>query len=186
VYGIALILLGGLTLFLALAVLGSMRETVLLRGEVDALSQLITSPPPPSFVGGPAPDDLRRLLESIEPMSTHPGSSLVAFVSPGCKPCDDILTGLSRAAEEGQIRSDDLLFVVWAEETNAVRRFASQLPGHTVIDDSGDLARKCEIRATPTLLLVSRDFTVVDYNPEGGVEWILSRLSPNTAVPLAR
>jgi hypothetical protein len=117
VYGIALALLGALTLFLALAVLGSMRETVILRVEVEALSQLITSPPPPSFIDGPAPGDLRRLLESIEPMWTDPGSSLVAFVTPGCRPCDDVATELSRAAAEGQIREDDLLFVVWASET---------------------------------------------------------------------
>jgi hypothetical protein len=187
VYGIALALLGALTLFLALAVLGSMRETVILRVEVEALSQLITSPPPPSFIGGPAPGDLRRLLESIEPMWTDPGSSLVAFVTPGCRPCDDVATELSRAAAEGQIREDDLLFVVWASETNEVRRFAARLPGRTIIDSDGDLARTCEVRATPTFLIVSRnDFTVLDFNAEGGVEWILERLVPNVAAPTTR
>jgi hypothetical protein len=164
-----------------------MRETVLLRVEVEALSHLITTPPPPSLIGGPAPGDLRRLLESIEPVSIHPGSSLVAFVTLGCRPCDDVATELSRAAAEGQIREDDLLFVAWASETKAVHRFAAGLPGHTIIDSNGDLARTCEVRATPTSLIVSRnDFTVLDFNAEGGVEWILERLVPNVAAPTAR
>jgi hypothetical protein len=55
--------LAALTLFLALAVLGSMRETVLLRGEVEALSQLIKNPPPPSFIGSTTPNTLRKVLE---------------------------------------------------------------------------------------------------------------------------
>lgn len=65
----AIVLLAALTVLLALAVLGSMGETVLLRGEVEALSQLITSPPPPSFLHGLVPHGLRELIESAGPAS---------------------------------------------------------------------------------------------------------------------
>lgn len=77
--------------------------------------------------------------------------------------------------------------VVWASRTKKALRFASQLPGHTLIDENGDLARRCEIRATPTIFIVSRsDFTLADYNPEGDVEWILNRLparAPDLLLP---
>jgi thioredoxin-related protein len=180
------VVLGGLTLFLILAVLGSMRETVLLRGEVEALSQLITSPPPPSFIDRPVPDSLRKILESAEPAPSTSGERLVVFMTPGCAPCETIAEGLADAVNRGQVSTEDLLFVVWASPSEDTQRLVSQLPGHTVVDD-GDLARVCEVRATPTIFIVSRgDFTVNDYNADGRLEWIMNRFAPETATPMAR
>jgi hypothetical protein len=180
--GVVVAVLAGLTLFLGLAVLGSMRETVFLRGEVAALSYLMKNPPPPSYLGGSVPDVIRGMLES-EPVSSATARWLVAFLAPGCGPCEDIVTGLSDAVQQGDVRPADLFFVVWAERTRQTERFASRLPGRAVIDDTGVLARKCEVRATPMLFIVSRDdFAVTDYSPEGGVEWILKRLTPAAAL----
>lgn len=172
------------TLFLALAVLGSMRETVLLRGEVKALSQLITSPPPPSFVRGRVPDALRKTLQQLHAAPAAATRWLVAFVTPGCGPCQEVATGLRNAVGRGEVLASDLVFVVWASRREA-SAFASELPGHVLIDDDGDLARSCEVKATPTSFVVSRaDFRVLDFDLEGGVEWILDRMrAPLPALP---
>jgi hypothetical protein len=63
---VAALVVGALTVFLLLAVLGAMREVTLLRGETGALAQLIKSPPPPTFVqGGQVPDALKPQLSRL-------------------------------------------------------------------------------------------------------------------------
>jgi hypothetical protein len=67
---VAALVVGALTMFLLLAVLGTMREVTLLSGETGALAQLIKSPPPATFVqGGQVPDapkpQLPRLLPQV-------------------------------------------------------------------------------------------------------------------------
>ena len=55
--------LGVLTVLLLLAVLGAMREVVLVRGELEAFGQLVKRPPPPSFVDAVLPAPLVDVLE---------------------------------------------------------------------------------------------------------------------------
>src|SRR5215217_4382120 len=59
----AVLSLGVLTAFLLLAVLGAMREVVLVRGELEAFGQLVKRPPPPSYVEAALPASLVGVLE---------------------------------------------------------------------------------------------------------------------------
>lgn len=52
-------------LLLFLVILAVMREVVILRGEVTALSQLIVDPPVPSYLGQKLPRALARRLEEM-------------------------------------------------------------------------------------------------------------------------
>jgi hypothetical protein len=169
--------LGVLTVFLLLAVLGAMREVVLMRGELEAFGQLVKRPPPPSYVEATLPAPLVDVLDETLAPGVDDGGLMVAFVSPGCKPCEDLVLGLSAAAEERRLRREDLFFVVWAMKDADAERMVPDLPGQAVSDSGGSLARTCEIRGTPTVFVVSRsDYRVLDYDMEGDTEWVLSHL----------
>lgn len=170
--------LGALTVFLFLAVLGAMREIVMLRGDVQGFRQLIQSPPPPSFVSDRLPDALVRRLK---PQASSNGSStrrqLVAFVSPGCGPCESLVEGLSTAVARQQLLPEDAVLIVWAYSDADAERFARGLALPSLIDTGGSLSRACEVRATPTVFVVSsNDYRVLDYNLEGSTEWVLTRM----------
>jgi hypothetical protein len=61
-------LVGALTAFLLLAVLGAMREVTLLWGQTEALAQPIKSPPPTTSVqAGQVPDALKQQLSRFLP-----------------------------------------------------------------------------------------------------------------------
>lgn len=183
---VIVVALAVLTGFLLLAILGAMREVTLLRGEVEAFAQLIKSPPAPSFVRTQAPDALKRVLRARVPAAGVDGAQLVAFVSPYCQSCERLAKEVEAAAHAGSVADDRLLFVVWARTEAEAIEMSAKLPGRTVLDVDGSLATACEIRATPTLFLVSdRDFTVVDYTLEGDAQWVLNHLTPTAAPVLA-
>ena len=181
----ASIALAAAVVFLFLVILGALREVMLLRGEVAGLSQLITHPPTPSFLssgngGAKAPDALIQAIREAVPAPIPP-RELVAFVSPGCGPCDalarDISALIDRDPTARQL-GDAILFVVGAPTLKEAEAFAVRLPGRTHIDRNIALRRACEVRGTPTLFLVSTtDFHVTDYTVEGDMRWITTRLA---------
>jgi hypothetical protein len=73
--------LGIVVLLLFLVILGVMREVVILRGEVTALTQLITIPPAPSFLGKRVPNALARKLPSNLAASSIQEPHVVLFLS---------------------------------------------------------------------------------------------------------
>jgi len=155
-----------------------MREVVLVRGELEAFGQLVKRPPPPSYVEAALPASLVGVLEETRASAGDDGRLMVAFVSPGCKPCEDLVLGLSAAADEGKLRREDMFFVVWALTDAEAERMVPDLPGRAVSDSGGSLARVCEIRGTPTVFVVSRsDYHVLDYDMEGDTQWVLSHLT---------
>jgi len=175
---IAIAGLAVLVVFLTLAVLGAMREVVVLRGDVKAFRDLVQRPPAPSFVGGRLPSLMSKMLPRVHSGSPH-GRRLVVFLSPGCQPCQDLADGLSVAIAQGAVRAEDLTPVVWSFTPEEANRYASGLPFDSIPDGDGKLARACEVRATPTLFIVSEGaHEVLDYSPEGSVQWVIDRLAP--------
>jgi hypothetical protein len=169
--------LGGFSAFLLLAHLGTMREVVLLRGDVKVFRDLIQHPPAPSFVNGRLPDELVNKLSERD--ATMPGRhQVVAFLSPGCRPCEQLGEDLSTAVANGDLERDDVFVVAWAFATDEAERFAARLGLPYLVDVNGDLARACEIRGTPTLFVVERDtHKVLDFSPEGSAAWVLDRMN---------
>ena len=187
---VALAGLGVVTLFLLLATLGSMREVVLMRGEVEALAQLVKRPPPPSFVDDVIPPAFAKLIETHQQSwvnSGSPESIAVSFVSPRCGPCENLVTGVRSALDEGLIQVERLLFVAWALDDAMAKEFAEACPGHAVPDIGGRLARVLEIRGTPTVLVVDPESRrVLDYTLEGSAQWITARLTSGSIPQLTR
>lgn len=181
--------LAGGILFVALVVLGVMREVVILRGEVAALSQLITDPPPPSFLNERLPDALsRRLAFVTEGRRTPSRPHVVAFVSPGCEGCTALVRELRVAVGEGRVDPGAVSFVVtWADSAEPDVYHEAAAVADTVLDADGALARVCEVRATPTLLAVeSQGLTVFAHKAGGDPEWVGSVLgSSKIAAPPA-
>lgn len=169
-------------LFLLLAILATMRETVILRGQVTALQQLIKSPPAPSYainreqIPAALVSALTGAAEGVT--SATCDAQLIAFVSPGCRPCETLTSDLAGAVERGDIASHDLVFIVWATDEARAAAYGSRLPGQVLLDCEADLQRIAEVRGTPTLLMVSRaDHRVIDYNLEGDAAWVTTQFS---------
>lgn len=173
---IAIAALAAITGGLWLALLGMMREIVLLRSDVKVFRELVQQPPAPSFVGERAPAALTAVLAD-RPATARQERQLVAFLSPGCAPCEELADELAEAVKARRLAYEDVLVFAWAYSEEDAARYANRLPLETVVDHQGKLSRACEVRATPTLFIVSRDdHTVLDYTPEGRSEWILDRM----------
>jgi hypothetical protein len=175
--------------FLVLAVLATMREVTILRGEVAAAQQLVMKPPAPSYAvsRGRIPLALIRAvgLDSspsefgMKESDLSPRPLLLAFVGAGCRPCQALTSGIAMALAQRALTEEDLVFLVWGANKEEASRYAEGLPGRVILDPDADLQRAGEIRGTPTLLSISRpQLTVIDYNLEGEVEWVIRQLSP--------
>jgi len=167
--------------FLLLVALGTLREVVFLRAGVNRCDQLIArSRKPPSFVSEKVPDVLVEALASRRTpngtgRTTRPARELVAFVAPGCRPCETLVQRASLMSTG----FEQLVFVVVAAHSaNGDTAFAAKLPGRVIVDETGRLATACEIQATPTLFLIDKDdHHLVDYTYAGDVEWIANHLN---------
>lgn len=87
VYLFEIILATGL-LFLFATVLGTMREAVILRGDVAALAQLITKPPLPSYLGEVVPAAIAeeiggRIGVSVQAVCRDDGAEAAVPARPG-------------------------------------------------------------------------------------------------------
>lgn len=169
---------GGLTVFLLLAVLGAMREIALLRSDVRVFRELVQRPPAPSFVGERMPEVLARELQRVAWSQGGSDQQVVAFVSPRCRPCEVLADDLAALVGDDPRRGDEITLVVSAYDDDEAERFASRLPLRTIVDRGTTLLRACEIRATPSVFVVSRaDYSVLDYSAEGSSEWVLEQIT---------
>lgn len=190
------LVLAVLLLALIAVVLGVMREAVILRGDVKALSSLITYPPAPSFLGEalPAPAARRLPVLAQAGASDRPrdgDSHIVAFLSPDCSGCSGLVSDIAAAVEAGRLPAEQVeesisfLVASYEAEEPAVAHTARAI-GEVLIDANAELGKACEVRHTPMLMAIRLpDAIVVDYSVGGGIEWVEKILQPRTAVPLS-
>jgi len=175
-------------LILLIALLGMMRETTILREHVTALSQLITDPPAPSFLGRPLPAIFTERLPSIREISRQKGGAhIVLFVKTGCFGCEDYIAALARPVKAGQLSKDDISCVVVAPaEDSALFQGAQRISNRVVLDPAGDVLRACEVRGTPAQYAIqATSLEVFDYTTGGDLSWIQQRLQRPPAERLA-
>lgn len=182
---IVIAILAILIIALALALVATLREVVLLRGDVSALAQLITSPPVPVLVDKDLPDSLHRNL----PDSGDQGDTVVVlFLSDDCGPCRQIADNLQRVAELHPTVPSSLLAVLRSRslEASPVKPALDELRIKTVVDN-GRIADECDIRGTPGFLAYDRSTRrVTDYSYGGDVAWIVDRLSTTKILAIAQ
>jgi hypothetical protein len=119
-------------------------------------------------------------------VASNSDKHVVAFIAPGCGPCEDLASGLTTAVSEAAFSARDVSVVIWAATADGAHEFADRIPLATVLDVGGKISRRCEVRSTPTLFLVSQsDLTVADYSPEGSLEWIKTRLAETQKMQVA-
>lgn len=166
-----------ITLFLV--ILGVMREVVILRGEVRALSNLIVSPPTPYYFGERLPRALSEALPSLRDGVYADEPHVIAFVSPGCGPCTDLTTEIRDRVLTRELDPTKISFVVCnASESAEFFKEVASVGSETVADELGRMMTTWEIRATPSLLALSAgDRRVVDFVAGGDVEWIKEKLT---------
>ena len=194
---VAIVLGVGLLALLAV-VLGVMREAVILRGEVQALASLITTPPAPSFMGSVLPNSLIRRIAETAPReasangSDAPTSHVLAFLTSDCTGCAALVSEIDFAISAGTLDPEfvkqNITAVVASRDDGAaaspVATAARSVLDAVIIDNHAELTRAADIRQAPTLIEVRMpDAVVVDYQVAGGLEWILKVLRPSQTAP---
>lgn len=173
----AVVITAVVELLLFALVLVVMREAVILRSQVTALSQLIISPPMPSYLQDRLPEPLVCGLafgDAPKPREAH----LAIFLDSGCAGCDQLAAELRQAVALGQVRPSQITFIVSAASEDAETfQKARRTGGRTVLDTTGGLLKAAEVRGTPSQLAFWRDTMVAfDSKLGGDVEWTLHRL----------
>ncbi|MGH2441849.1 MAG: hypothetical protein ACRDFX_01630 [Chloroflexota bacterium] len=161
-----------------LVILGVMREVLILRGHVTALSQLITRPPAPSYLGSGLPRTVASRLKPLQ-RSEEGSPHVVLYLSNGCTGCVSLIAALRQSLELGQIAASDVSCIVGIQPGDDGIYTAAVATGcRTSTDVRGEMYEALEIRGTPSQLAIWSDTTeVFDYHLGGDMQWIRQRLA---------
>lgn len=174
------IALAAIVVALAVVVLTLMREVVITRGEIYALSQVIIKPPDPSMLDQPLPPEVSRLLPVRAEASTP--DRFVLFLADDCGACKDLANDLAALAADLQSDLVPVLFAAvirgpaLARPTGIER--ALTLANVTVSrDETGGVFDACQIWGTPTIALVrGPEQLVVEASAGPTISWVSQRL----------
>jgi hypothetical protein len=168
-----------LLLVVCLALLGTMREVVILQGKVSAFTDLLLEPPTPQFLDGVLPTRVSATLRDAH--VGQAGNCFLIFVRQGCSGCAGLLQDLKQALAIGVLSPGQVACVVGPQSGGLETRVRAM--GITVlIDHDRLLSSGCGIKHSPTtFLLAAESLNVLDASVGGGFAWIQSRLSPAAA-----
>jgi hypothetical protein len=187
----ALLVLAVATGIAVLCVLSALREIVILRGEVTALSQLITSPPEPAIMNSKLPQRLQSFVAEITNRAdtlpadassrTKSAIHCIVFMSEDCGPCRDLSARLGAAAEviPGFRENVSVVVTIRGDRTSTL---GNMLNDYNIshIQDSGDIAKLSGVRGTPMMIgFDAEQDMVTEYTYGGDEQWIIARIIPN-------
>lgn len=170
--------LTALLLLFFLVILGVMRELVILRREVTALSRYIFDPPEPSYMGRRMPRGLvEKLTRQWRGRAAGDRNHVLVFLSIGCGGCNQLIADIGKAIERGAFFRDDVSFVVVTgadqDDESSVIEKARLVSSTVVLDPGARLTVEAEVRATPTLLAIRTDtLEALRFSVGGGIQWI--------------
>lgn len=157
--------------------LGLLREIVLLRQQVAAVSDLVTEPPVPDYIGRLTPDHLQKLVIDA---SDH----VFLFVSEGCPSCEQIMAELiarnvGRTSNVARLRMIVLGDVSRNDTRTMLDRLERSCGWTQTVDSDGTISAACKIYGTPTAVLVSNSIAT-EYVPGVTAEWVVTALENGT------
>ncbi len=164
-----------------LALVSTMRETVILRGEVHALTQVITEPPDPRILGTRLPEAVQSLTSGFMSDAADGATFATAFLSSDCGSCVQLVRDLNIATGTSPDLTQRVSFVLTAR-SGQVSEVESLLATtlFSVLRDDGSIARECDVRATPMIVTwtPATGGEVHEYSYGGSANWILDRIQP--------
>lgn len=163
------------TLLLLVTVFGLMRELLIVRADVQALSTLITNPPTPTYLGEQAPRPLVEVLR-IDDVGI---SRVVLFLSDTCPSCRDLTREITARQANAAWLASALLVVV--NKSGRKSLGLDDLRCRVVEDHRGDLHRACELRGVPGALAISQQSGIVlDYAVGPSPDWVIRYLTTSS------
>ena len=164
------------------AVLGTMREVVILQSKVAAFTDLLLNPPGPVFIDGLLPDVVRAALLKADGVDTQQ-DIVVLFLRKGCSGCHQLLQGIKNGVSRGDFAANQIVGIVAEKSRGDLIETTLAAVGATPIIDYGrTLASACQVKQTPTLLhLEANSLQVIDTTVGGNFQWLQSRLFPSAA-----
>ncbi len=159
---------------LVLTILAVMRETMILRGSVAALSSLITIPPDPTFIGGALPSDLHSAvserLQSVRGNGMKP--VVLGFLGRSCTTCEHLITELSGTSSDLLEQAQFVLVIRGSSTHDRLYRLAAQTSASIVLDPRGHLFDLAQVRSTPGCFVLSHELKVREYKLRPDASWI--------------
>jgi hypothetical protein len=174
-----------LVALLVLANLGTMREIFVLRSELAAFTQLVTTPPAPGWLdGGPVPDVLARFHRQFA--AAGAAGLLLVFIDGACPTCRRLVSDISAGAlSAGAAPEVMFIFPEAADRDQRAASLAATLERsgfRCVLDDGHRLHRAAGIYGTPSALRYTRDHGTA-FQAGVDVEWIEEHTDRTTSPP---
>lgn len=181
--GVTLTVVSIVTITLLVAILGTMREVVILRSEVTTLSQLILVPPEPAYLDASPPDELLARL-SLRDLRERVA---VLFLSTDCTSCLRLTRACAEQIESGVLSPDMLHVVLTKPSTHASLTRTLRSCGINIIEDSnGAISSSCSILLTPSALILDKQRSRVESFRSGvSISWILDELETKHRLPIS-
>lgn len=155
-----------------LCILAVMRETVLLRGDVSALANLITNPPTPKTLDQDLPIAIKTKAEMLNRSNVS-----ILYLSDDCSPCRDIAARMPTIIEVyPELREQVVAVVHTTRPAQSTIGREMENVGIPVVLDNGDLTRASDIRGTPGFLLYDTLLgRVTDFSYGADLAWVVDR-----------
>jgi hypothetical protein len=178
---IALAITIALLLVVAVALLGTMREVVVLQGKVAALTDLLLNPPSPQFLDGILPDLARQELSSAG-LDQRAESFFLIFTRQGCSGCASLLQEIKAGVTSGALDAQRFACVITGR-SGGLEKAVRAVGILVLVDGERHLEEACQVRQTPTVLhLDGGSLKVLDSMVGADLTWIRPRLTPRLAI----
>lgn len=155
-----------------IAVLGVMREVVVLRGELDRRDHVS-----PSYLGSRVPPAMAAALSDHD-RCLEGRAFILLFVSGGCSSCMALLDDLQASSQDRKKLVAERTVVVAMGGKSAVEDQLRSL-GISTVSSEGDperIVELAEVEATPSALLITNPgFVATEHRIGVGLEWMISR-----------
>lgn len=167
------------SLILLLVSLALMREIVILRGDVSALSQLITSPPDPRIIGHEIPQRIFAAVASGDEAYREDAQACAVFMADDCGACSKLADDIAATVGSPWLDLSRFCAVVDTHDPDASYICRKLLSARMkVIHDHGaTLAKECDVRGTPmSISFLATSGIALDYKYGGDLHWISERM----------
>lgn len=166
--------------FLALVVLGALRELSIARTEVDALMRVLAAPSPPSFLQQRLPGSLRGRLSSA--VASGASRHVLLALSESCGGCTTLLRSLEERIADLPSLADSVSCVLAVSTPQSpLVALARRSSNNVIVDTDRSIFDQLEIGATPSMFAIALpDSTVVGHKVGPDLTWLEQALHQGT------
>jgi hypothetical protein len=160
--------------FFALVVLGTLRELMVARTEINAVLRVLGEEQAPAVLQQRLPASVRERLP-IQALGT-PGRRVILAVAEGCGSCNAFLRTLANGRSASLAGSVTCVVEAKGADSELVG-LAERISGNVIVDRAGAVLSDLDIRTTPAMLVVdTASETVIGHHTGPDGAWLENAL----------